>query len=560
MLLKDHNSVQRNLSALVDFSNLINSTLDVDFTLNNLLLTCLGKFHTSKGLVALPDDENILRVKVSKGFSKEILNDFPKIDTENVDGCDELKFYLEKHNLPVCKKIVSSNNTIGLLVLGPRLVKKTFDDDDKEFIKTLLNIAATAIDNSIGVEKLKKLNRELDSKVNQLSSLFDLSKEFSGILEIEMVGKLLVFSIIGQMLVSKYAVLTCEGKSNCTILDSKFPYDQLNLALDEHDASQIVQVVTEETLKENYGKFHQLGVKLIIPMKIKGASKGLILLGPRISKQNYSRSDIEYLSSVGSLAIISIENAKLFKETLEKQRMEKDLELARNIQKNLLPKKLPKLKNFEIAAFNESAKQVGGDYFDVVKLNDKKTLVAIADVSGKGVQAALMMANLQAFLKSISKQQIPIDEATNLINDLVSENTMMGNFITFFWAVLNDEQKELTFVNAGHNPPILVRDGKITKLKKGGMILGVMETTIPYEATNIKVESNDAIILFTDGVTEAMNFEHKEYTDGRLEELVKANFQKSSKDLLNVIKKDVFDFTQNTEQSDDLTALIIKVL
>ena len=137
---------------------------------------------------------------------------------------------------------------------------------------------------------------------------------------------------------------------------------------------------------------------------------------------------------------------------------------------------------------------------------------------------------------------------------------MMGNFITFFWAVLNDEQKELTFVNAGHNPPILVRDGKITKFKKGGMILGVMETTIPYEATNIKVESNDAIILFTDGVTEAMNFEYTEYTDVRLEELVKANYQKSSKELLNVIKNDVINFTQNAEQSDDLTALIIKVL
>ena len=560
MLLTDHNSIQRNLSALVDFSNLINSTLDVDFTLNNLLLTCLGKFHTSRGLVALPDDDNILKVKVSKGFLNEVLNDFPKINTEKVDSCDELKSYLEKHNLPICKKIISSNNTVGILVLGSRLVKKPFDDDDQEFIVTLLNIAATAIDNSIGVEKLKKLNRELDSKVNQLSSLFDLSKEFSGILEIEMVGKLLVFSVIGQMLVSKYAVLTCEGKNNCTILDAKFPFDSLKSALYEYNASQIKKVITEESLKENYNIFYKLGVKLIIPMKIKGESKGLILLGPRISKQKYSRSDIEYLSSVGSLAIMSIENAKLFKETLEKQRMEKDLELARNIQKNLLPKKIPKLKNFEIAAFNESAKQVGGDYFDVVKLDDRKTLVAIADVSGKGVQAALMMANLQAFLKSISKQQISLSEATNLINDLVSENTMMGNFITFFWAVLNDEQKELTFVNAGHNPPILVRDGKITKFKKGGMILGVMETTIPYEATNIKVESNDAIILFTDGVTEAMNFEHTEYTDVRLEELVKANYQKSSKELLNVIKNDVINFTQNAEQSDDLTALILKVL
>ena len=172
MLLTDHNSVQRNLSALVDFSNLINSTLDVEFTLNNLLLTCLGKFHTSKGLVALPDENNTLSIKISKGFSKDVLDKFPELNANDVEGCDELKEFLIQNQLPICKKILSSQKTIGILILGERLVKKQFDNNDNEFITTLLNIAATAIDNSIGVEKLKRLNRELDSKVNQLSSLF----------------------------------------------------------------------------------------------------------------------------------------------------------------------------------------------------------------------------------------------------------------------------------------------------------------------------------------------------------------------------------------------------
>ncbi|MBL1212373.1 MAG: serine/threonine-protein phosphatase [Ignavibacteriae bacterium] len=560
MLLTDHNSVQRNLSALVDFSNLINSTLDIEFTLNNLLLTCFGKFHTTKGLVALTDGNNELKVIASKGFSDKVKNSFPKVNAAEIENCKELKKFLDEFNLPICREIKSSNKTIGVLILGERLVNRKFDNDDNEFINTLLSIAATAIDNSIGVKKLKTLNRELDSKVNQLSSLFDLSKEFSGILEIEMVGKLLVYSIIGQMLVSRYAVLTCDENSNCTILDSKFDYKLLDKALTEYSASQLTEVVKGKKLQEDFPSFSNLGVELLVPMIIKGKSKGIILLGPRISLQTYSRSDIEFVSSVGSLAIISIENAKLFKETVEKQRMEKDLELARNIQRNLLPNKIPKLKSFEIAAFNESARQVGGDYYDVIKLNDGKTLVAIADVSGKGVQAALMMANLQAFLKSISKQNIPLDEATNLINDLVSENTVMGNFITFFWAVLNEKEKKVTFVNAGHNPPLLIRNGEIKKMKKGGMILGVMETTIPYEATNIIVESDDTIILFTDGVTEAMNKLNQEYTDERFEELLKRNYSKSADELLKTIRHDVLEFTQNAEQSDDLTALVIKVL
>ncbi len=129
------------------------------------------------------------------------------------------------------------------------------------------------------------------------------------------------------------------------------------------------------------------------------------------------------------------------------------------------------------------------------------------------------MANLQAFLKSIYKQNYKLEEASNFLNDLVSENTTNGSFITFFWGILNIETKEFTYVNMGHNPPLLVRGKEIIKLRKGGMILGVMKTLIPYESETVKLKSEDSIILFTDGVTEAMNKQNEEYSDERLEEL-----------------------------------------
>jgi len=293
-------------------------------------------------------------------------------------------------------------------------------------------------------------------------------------------------------------------------------------------------------------------------MQIKGETKGLILLGERRSGLKYSETDIEFISSVGSLALISIENANLFQEAIEKQKLEKDLELARNIQQNLLPSKIPIMKNFEIANINKSAKQVGGDYYDLIKLDEDKLLFAIADVSGKGVQAALLMANLQAFLQAVVKQNFPLAEATNLINDLVSGNTTMGSFITFFWGIIDDSNNELTFVNAGHNPPLLVRNGEITKLKKGGMILGVMETVIPYESETVKLQKDDLLILFTDGITEAMNKKLEEYTDERLEELVKKLEPISAQSTLEKIISDVNIFTGGAEQSDDITCLVIK--
>jgi sigma-B regulation protein RsbU (phosphoserine phosphatase) len=262
---------------------------------------------------------------------------------------------------------------------------------------------------------------------------------------------------------------------------------------------------------------------------------------------------------VGSLAIISIENARLFNETLEKQRLEKDLETARNIQKNLLPKKIPELSNLEIAAYNMSAKMVGGDYYDVVKLEEDKLLIAVADVSGKGVPAALLMANLQAFLKSICKQKLSLSEATNLMNDLVAENTTMGSFITFFWGILHNKEKKFTYVNAGHNPPLHVYKGKINKFKKGGMILGVLPTTIPYISETIQLESGDAVVLFTDGITEAMNKNGEEFSDEKLERLVLERYNETPEQILNKIKACVEEFTLGAEQSDDITCLVLKV-
>lgn len=554
----DNNAALRNFSALVDFSNLINSTLDLNFTLNNILLTCFGKFHTTKGLIALLNEDDVFEVKASKGINAGIISNFPIITSSDYETNLELARFIEQNNFPILKEIKSSGGFKGIIILGQRLTNKPYEEEDIDFLKTILNVGSTAIENSGVVEKLKKVNRDLDSKVNQLSSLFDLSKEFSGILQIEMVSKMLVYSLIGQMLVSKYAVVSCAGNI-INLLENRFDEPHLKLALKNCESNQFTKPLSRGELVDNFKPFAEVGIDLVVPMQIKGETKGLILLGKRKNELHYSKSDIEFVSSVGSLAIISIENARLFKETLEKQRLEKDLETARNIQNNLLPKWVPTLSNFEIAAFNKSARMVGGDYYDIVQLNKNNVLFAIADVSGKGVPAALLMANIQAFLKSICKMKMPLAEATNLMNDLVAENTTMGSFITFFWGILDNEKKELSYVNAGHNPPLLIRNGQITKLKRGGMILGVMQTVVPYLSETVQLETGDALILFTDGITEAMDVKWEEYSDERLEELSLSNASETSQNILAHIRTSVEEFTRGAEQSDDITCLVVKV-
>jgi sigma-B regulation protein RsbU (phosphoserine phosphatase) len=213
-----------------------------------------------------------------------------------------------------------------------------------------------------------------------------------------------------------------------------------------------------------------------------------------------------------------------------------------------------------MAVLNLTSQQVGGDYYDVIKLDDKTFCVAIADVSGKGVPAALLMANLQAFLKTTCRHGMLLEEATALINDLISENTSDGKFITFFWSILDNEKLTLNYVNAGHNPPLLIRDGKIHKLDKGGIILGVMKTFVPYISEVVQLKKDDVVILFTDGITEAKNVEDEEFSDEKLEALALTYSRESANEILEKIKQEVQEFAKGTTQSDDITIVVIKVL
>lgn len=549
--------VKRNLTALVEFSRIINSSFDLPFILNNVLLTCMGKFLSARGVIALNVNGKI-KLHSYKGVPDNIISRFPEIESSNeiIDN-PALRDFMGLGKLCVVEKINSSNDTIGILCLGEKLNKTSYTEDDHEFLKTILNISATAIQNSVVLSELEKVNRVLDSRINRLSSLFELSKEFGMLSESHRVSKLLVYSIIGQFLVSRFAVVLSVN-NKVTLIENKFNESTLLHALKNVDISSIKSAVRKNEMSLFPG-LNDLNIELIVPMQLQGVTKGLILLGKRINNTEFTEGDLEFIYSIGSLAIISIENNRLFKEELEKQKMEEELEIARDIQRNLLPHEIPVYSRYDIAALNISSKQVGGDFYDIIKLNEHNFCITIADVSGKGVPAALLMANLQAFLKIICKHGFELSESTALINDLVCENTMDGKFITFFWGLLNNEDLTFTYVNAGHNPPLLIRNNTITKLEKGGIILGVMKTFTPYISDTIRLQKDDVIICYTDGITEAKNKNDDEFGDDTLEKICLDNISGSSDDILHAIKTSVQKFSEGTVQSDDITAIIIKV-
>jgi sigma-B regulation protein RsbU (phosphoserine phosphatase) len=241
--------------------------------------------------------------------------------------------------------------------------------------------------------------------------------------------------------------------------------------------------------------------------------------------------------------------------------MEEELNMARNIQQRLLPKSLPNFKNIELDGINVPSKQVGGDYFDVIEINEDLLGITIADVSGKGMPASLLMSNLQAALHALIRENFPPEVLVGRINNIIHNNTDLDKYITFFYGQLNLNTLELEFVNAGHNPPFLIRkSNKVELLTKGGIILGMMPNIV-YLSDKVTLKRGDLLHCYTDGVTEAMNAEEEQYEEQRLMDLLQNLPEDCKPNQINqFLIEDINRFAGSTPQSDDLTILTIRIL
>lgn len=553
---------EANLSTILDFGTRINSSIDPNFVFNNILLTCMGKFLTTRGAVFIFKDDELI-FKSGKGINlSSKYNSFQiqlPISKMNLDQHQTIQEIKTEYGFKLIQPIFTSSRELGILFLGERLNKQPYTDEDIKFLRTILNISAPAIENSLIIQQLQSLNKALNSKVSQIRSLFEMSKEFSLLLDMKNVCKLLSYTIMGNMLIKKYCI-ALKGDDRLKSLDDNINDKRLDDFLQRLNIENLISTKTSDELDSDVSsQLKSFGIALIVPMTIRDKTTGLVLLGPKSTGEIYSENDKEFLESLGSVAMVSIENARLFKEALEKQKLEEDLAIGREIQQNLFPREIPKSDAFEIFGMNIPSRQVGGDYYDIFRLNDEEILILIADVSGKGVGASLLMANLQAFVKSMSHENLELAKATCILNDLIVNNLTVGKFITFFWGILNEKRKTITYVNAGHNPPILISKDYVKLLDTGGMILGIFKSMENYKSETIQLSEDNLICLFTDGVTEAKNNKDEEYSEERLTQFLLSSVSLNSKDLVSSLTNDISKFSVGVEQSDDITIVAIKV-
>ncbi len=297
-----------------------------------------------------------------------------------------------------------------------------------------------------------------------------------------------------------------------------------------------------------------------VPLQLKGATLGAIYVDNRMMAGIFTQGDLELLNAIAVSAAIAIENARLYQVAVEKGRMERELQVARELQASLLPRATPQLLGWEFAARWQPMREVAGDYYDFILTDGSPRLgLVIADVTDKGMPAALFMALTRSIVRaSVTNAPTPVEGILHA-NRLVCADSTNGMFVTLFYADLNPETGDLTYVNAGHNAPLLYQcaQDQLTKLIRTGMPLGV-EPLSTYQQRTIQLRPGDFVVLYTDGVTDALNAQGQEFGEERLQRVLLERCAAPAADMVAAVLQALGDFTGPTAPFDDITLVIAK--
>jgi sigma-B regulation protein RsbU (phosphoserine phosphatase) len=285
---------------------------------------------------------------------------------------------------------------------------------------------------------------------------------------------------------------------------------------------------------------------------------GLIYADSPTHRVMFSSEHLDILTTLASVASIRVENASLLEERMNRERMERELELATEIQQRFQPSGPPIVPGYEFQGISFSCYEIGGDYYDFIPRHDGTMLVALGDVSGKGTAAALLMSSLHAAIHGQVAAQTSLERTVTSINEYLVENTPNNRFVTLFIAELEPETGYLKYINAGHNPPLIGRaDGTIEQLASGGLPLGLMGFA-EYEVGHVNLVPGDVLVVYSDGVTEANNLNEDEFGMDRLQEVVQKHVTQSASRIRDRVEAALSAFTGTAAPNDDITLVIVK--
>lgn len=431
------------------------------------------------------------------------------------------------------------------------------------------------MDEATKTEEYKKLseeNKRLRAAVAELSILNDIATTITSTHSIEHIVDMIVKKCVKHLQVEQGAVMLLDEKNQSNPLKTMIRqqdtlYDMLPYRLDAQLTGWMLKHKTPLLVKDlkNDDRFKSfmedespIKSLLGVPLILKGKIIGVLSVFNKHSSEGFTESDQRLLSIIAAQSAQIIENARLYLEEQNLMLMQEEMRLAAETQINLLPKSIPKVADYQIAGKSIPAKDVGGDYYDFIQIDDNNFAFCLGDVSGKGMSAAMLMSNLQATLRAQILSGVNSKETITRTNPVLFQNTDSTKFVTLFLGIVNIKSNEINYCNAGHNNPYyLDKNNQIKELDVGGLILGFQPDSLYLEG-KIPFHPDEMIVLYSDGITEAMNDQNEEFGEERLIKLITQYKNEDIYKLIDRIIVAVNAFSEGVAQSDDITVMIIK--
>ncbi|KPL00992.1 MAG: hypothetical protein AMJ91_02270 [candidate division Zixibacteria bacterium SM23_73_3] len=569
----------------VETSKLLNSTLDLDKLLDVILnlsartmeaqassLLIIDKKREKLKLHLSPSEEagmkRKLELKVGEGITGWVAEHKKPVISNQFKQDPRYSPELEKQigfsiDSLICVPLLRREKLIGVVTAFNKLNGKEFDQEDLNIFSSLADQIAIALDNSFLFSKAQK-------KTLETETLLEVEKSLSSSLNLNELLDLILDSLLKVVKYDAVAIFLIDQKKQEIDHIKARGFDpalepDLQLKIGQGLAGWAAK--TEKSLivpeVKHDPRYIEARVEtqsaMAVPIVSQKRMIGVFSL-ENDEPNAYSQDDLELLEAFASLAAISLERARQHEEILEKRKLEEELFIAKKIQQSFLPREKPQLYGFDISGINIPSEEVGGDYYDFIPIIENQIGIAIGDVSGKGIPAALIMAYFRASLIAEIRNNYAIRSIMFKVNNLLFESTASDIYVTAVYGVLDTKNRILTFANAGHNAPILrYANGEMEYLTEGGVALGMFEN-LKYEERPLGLNPGDIVVFYTDGVTEAKNEKEEEFGTKRLKQVINDSYQLSAFEIQENIYKAVKDFMDSLPQADDLTMIVVKVL
>ena len=401
--------------------------------------------------------------------------------------------------------------------------------------------------------RFQKMERELNLKKLQVNRLLSLTQAINNNVSSSGLFKMYSSFLSMEMGLKKMALYFKDNDKWTCKANIDIPSILLNIDISEQ-VTQFSQVISVN------GYDHPLisQFDVVIPVIHKQQPLAYVFIGGMDEGEDMYNK-VQFITTITNIVAVAIENKRLFKRQLEQERLNREMELASEMQKMLIPSVLPCCNGYEFASIYQPHLGVGGDYFDVIKFDETNFAFCIADISGKGVAAALLMANFQANFHSLIRKRYPLDEFIKELNQSVLRITNSEKFITFFVAEYNTETRILTYINAGHNPPILAVNNQVQLLDKGCTILGSFSELPHIEIGQTVITGAATILTYTDGLTDVTNKDGNFLDTNMLNDFTCQNNHLPAELFNRLLLKEVESFKQGQAYPDDFTVLTCKV-